>query len=114
MSGLTRGDPSVTDILSAPGIRREELLQWAAVAEVASEHPLGEAIVRAARAAGVQAERPESFHAIPGYGVKAAWRGRKILLGTRRLMELRGVELRGEEDRLRWARGSSTRSGGSW
>jgi len=97
---LTRGEPSVTDVLAAPGIRREELLQWAAVAEVASEHPLGEAIVRAARAAGVQVERPESFQAIPGHGVEAAWRGRKILLGTRRLMALRGIELRGEDDRL--------------
>ncbi|MBI3080491.1 MAG: heavy metal translocating P-type ATPase, partial [candidate division NC10 bacterium] len=97
---LTRGEPSVTDVLPAPGIRREELLQWAAVAEVASEHPLGEAIVRAAREAGVPVGRPESFQALPGQGVEAAWRGRKILLGTRRLMERRGVALLGEEDRL--------------
>jgi Cu+-exporting ATPase len=97
---LTRGEPSVTDVLPAPGIHREELLRWAAVAEVASEHPLGEAIVRAAREAGVSVERPESFQAIPGHGVEAAWQNRKILLGTRRLMTLRGVELSGEEGRL--------------
>ncbi|MBI2886434.1 MAG: heavy metal translocating P-type ATPase, partial [Chloroflexi bacterium] len=87
---LTRGEPSVTDVLPAPGILREELLRWAAVAEVASEHPLGEAIVRAAREAGAAVERPESFQAIPGHGVEASWRGRKLLLGTRRLMALRG------------------------
>ncbi len=97
---LTRGEPSVTDVLPAPGIHREELLRWAAVAEVASEHPLGEAIVRAAREAGVSVERPESFQAIPGHGVEAGWQNRKILLGTRRLMTLRGVELSGEEGRL--------------
>ncbi len=98
---LTRGEPSVTDVLPAPGIRREELLRWAAVAEVASEHPLGEAIVRAARESQVPVERPESFQAIPGQGVEAAWQGRKILLGTRRLMALRGVEIGAEEAQLR-------------
>jgi Cu+-exporting ATPase len=97
---LTRGEPAVIDVLPAPGVRREELLHWAAVAEVASEHPLGEAIVRAAREAGVHVERPESFQAIPGHGVEAGWQERKILLGTRRLMELRGVEFKGQEERL--------------
>ena len=97
---LTRGEPAVTDVLPAPGIRREELLRWAAVAEVASEHPLGEAILRAAREEGVSVARPESFQAIPGHGVEAGWQERKILLGTRRLMELRGVEYSGQEERL--------------
>ena len=97
---LTRGEPAVTDVLPAPGIRREELLRWAAVAEVASEHPLGEAILRAAREEGVSVARPESFQAIPGHGVEAGWQERKILLGTRRLMELRGVEFRSQEERL--------------
>ncbi|MBI2161342.1 MAG: heavy metal translocating P-type ATPase [Candidatus Rokubacteria bacterium] len=98
---LTRGEPSVTDVLPVAGIRVEELLRWAAVAEVASEHPLGEAIVRGAREQGLAVERPESFHAIPGHGVEAAWDGRKILLGTRRLMGLRGVDTGAEEPRLR-------------
>jgi Cu+-exporting ATPase len=97
---LTRGEPSVTDLSPTPGILQKELLRWAAVAEVASEHPLGEAIVRAAREAGVEPERPDSFQAVPGHGVEAVWQGRKILLGTRKLMALRGVELRDEEDRL--------------
>ncbi|OGK97684.1 MAG: haloacid dehalogenase, partial [Candidatus Rokubacteria bacterium RIFCSPHIGHO2_02_FULL_69_13] len=97
---LTRGEPSVTDVLPAAGILREELLRWAAVAEVASEHPLGEAIVRAARESGVAVERPESFEAVPGHGVEAGWQGRKILLGTRKLMALRGVEVSDQEERL--------------
>ncbi|MBI2217706.1 MAG: heavy metal translocating P-type ATPase [Candidatus Rokubacteria bacterium] len=98
---LTRGEPSVTEVLTVAGIRREQVLGWAAVAEVASEHPLGEAIVRAARAEGLAVERPDSFEAIPGHGVEAAWQGRKLLLGTRRLMALRGIDASGEEPRLR-------------
>ncbi len=98
---LTRGEPSVTDVVPVAGIRREELLGWAAAAEVASEHPLGEAIVRAAREAGLAVERPDSFQAIPGHGVEATSHGRKILLGTRRLMALRGIDVGGEEERLR-------------
>ena len=97
---LTRGEPSVTDVKPVRGITERELLAWAATAEVGSEHPLGEAIVQAARAAEAAVERPESFQAIPGHGVEAAWRGRKVLLGTRRLMALRGVETQGEEARL--------------
>jgi Cu+-exporting ATPase len=97
---LTRGEPAVTDVRPVRGITERELLAWAATAEMASEHPLGEAIVQAARAAGAPVERPESFQAVPGHGVEAAWRGRKVLLGTRRLMELRGVEIQGEEAQL--------------
>jgi Cu+-exporting ATPase len=97
---LTRGEPAVTDVRPVRGITERELLGWAATAEVASEHPLGEAIVQAARAAGATIERPESFQAVPGHGVEAAWRGRKVLLGTRRLMILRGVEIQGEEAQL--------------
>jgi len=97
---LTRGEPSVTDVLPVAGIVPPELLAWAATAEVASEHPLGEAIVHAAREAQAPVERPESFQAIPGHGVEAAWRGRKILLGTRRLMALRGIDVQAEAARL--------------
>ena len=97
---LTRGEPSVTDVLPSEGFPPEDVLRWAAVAEVASEHPLGEAIVRAARERGLEVARPDSFQAIPGHGVEADWRGRKILLGTRRLMALRGLDTAGEEGRL--------------
>ncbi|MBI2491969.1 MAG: heavy metal translocating P-type ATPase [Candidatus Rokubacteria bacterium] len=98
---LTRGEPSVTDVHPVPGIGRDEVLGWAATAEVASEHPLGEAIVGAARQRGIGVERPESFQAIPGHGVEAGFHGRKILLGTRRLMAMRGIETGAEEARLR-------------
>lgn len=90
---LTKGEPSVTDVIPAPGFTEEEVLRLAAVAEINSEHPLGEAIVRRARERSLQVEEPESFNAIPGHGVEAKAHGREILLGNRRHMGNRGVEI---------------------
>ncbi|MDR5694601.1 MAG: heavy metal translocating P-type ATPase [Armatimonadota bacterium] len=90
---LTKGEPSVTDVVPLQGFSHEEILRLAAVAEVNSEHPLGEAIVRGARERGLQVEEPEAFNAIPGHGVEARAGGREILLGNRRLMGDRGVDI---------------------
>ncbi|MBI2866655.1 MAG: copper-translocating P-type ATPase [Chloroflexi bacterium] len=99
---LTRGEPSVTDVVAA-GQSQEEILRLAAVAEVNSEHPLGEAIVRGARSRGIELEDAEEFEAIPGHGVEARLNGQAILLGNRRLMAQRQVSLDGllpEAERL--------------
>ncbi|SHI33014.1 heavy metal translocating P-type ATPase [Desulfofundulus thermosubterraneus] len=88
---ITRGEPSLTDVIPAPGFTREELLSLAAAAEKNSEHPLGEAIVRGAEKAGVAVKEAEEFEAVPGHGIKARYQGRTILLGNRRLMEREGV-----------------------
>ncbi|HMQ32208.1 MAG TPA: heavy metal translocating P-type ATPase [Chloroflexaceae bacterium] len=80
-----------------------ELLVLAASAERGSEHPLGEAIVRAAQAEGLSLSRPGRFQAIAGAGVEAEVDGRAVLVGTARLMAERGVplgELKGEVGRL--------------
>jgi len=92
---LTRGEPAVTDVLPAPGINEADVLRLAAAAEVNSEHPLGEAIVRGARDRGIRVESPETFEAIPGHGVVAQASGCKVLLGNRRLMAERGVAIQG-------------------
>ncbi|MBI2371788.1 MAG: heavy metal translocating P-type ATPase [Deltaproteobacteria bacterium] len=89
---LTRGEPSVTDVVPVGGVARDEVLRLAAVAEKHSEHPLGEAIVRGAEAAGLPVRAAESFQAIPGHGVEAEAEGRKVLLGNRRLMAERVVD----------------------
>jgi len=89
---LTRGEPSVTDIVPVEGTRPEEVLWWAAVAEKNSEHPLGEAVIRAARAQGMELPDVEVFQAIPGHGVEARWGGEEILLGNRKLMQERGID----------------------
>ncbi|MDR7466771.1 MAG: heavy metal translocating P-type ATPase, partial [Armatimonadota bacterium] len=92
---LTRGEPSVTDVIPVPGWSTDSVLGLAAAAEVNSEHPLGEAILRGARARDLAVEEPESFNAIPGHGVEATVRGLPILLGNRKLMRDRDVDLSG-------------------
>ncbi len=91
---LTKGSPSVTDVV-AQGLPEEEVLRWAAVAEKRSEHPLGEAIVRAAQERGLSPEDPEEFEALPGKGVAARRRGRQVLLGNRTFMAEQGISLDG-------------------
>ncbi|WP_027717885.1 heavy metal translocating P-type ATPase [Desulfovirgula thermocuniculi] len=90
---VTRGEPSLTDAVPAAGFSQDELLRLAATAEKGTEHPLGKAISRGAEAAGLAAEEPEEFEAVPGHGVKARHRGRTILVGNRRLLEREGVPL---------------------
>jgi Cu+-exporting ATPase len=86
---LTEGRPEVTDVLPADGFGRDELLALAAAAERGSEHPLGEAVVRAA--AGLPPAAAEAFEAVPGHGIAATVDGRRVLLGTARYLASAGV-----------------------
>ena len=70
-------------------------LRLAAAAERGSEHPLGEAIVRAADARGLALSQPEAFEAIAGHGIAATVDGQRVLVGNRRLMEREHVRLNG-------------------
>jgi Cu+-exporting ATPase len=101
---ITQGHPSVTDVLvgNSAGERLTdgELLRLAAAAERGSEHPLGEAIVEAARLKGLVLGEPEAFEAVPGQGIRATVAGRQVLVGTKRLLEERGVALNGLEEPL--------------
>ncbi len=100
---LTRGRPSVTDVVPAPGRSRNEVLALAAAAERDSEHPLAEAVLAAAREEGLDVARPQSFQALPGQGVEARLDGRTLLLGNRTLMAERAIALDGllaEAERL--------------
>lgn len=101
---LTKGEPSVTDVLSGDG-HKDDVLRLAAIAEKNSEHPLGEAIVGAAKERGLDVPDAEEFAAIPGHGVEARHNGTAILLGNRRLMSQRQVALGGllaEAERLEY------------
>jgi Cu+-exporting ATPase len=82
---VTVGEPSVTDVVSVGGLTEEELLGLAASAEVGSEHPVGQAMVKAARAMKILVERPSGFEAVPGMGVKATVGKWSILVGNRSL-----------------------------
>jgi len=90
---ITRGEPSVTDVVAANG--SDSLLRIAASAEKGSEHPLGQAIVRAAVAGGVVLSEPQEFEAIAGQGVAATVDGQRVLVGSRRLLESQDVVLDG-------------------
>jgi Cu+-exporting ATPase len=94
---LTKGEPSVTDII---GDNPDEILRLAAIAEKGSEHPLGEAIVRAARDKKMDVRDAESFEAVPGHGIKVTIEGKEVLVGNRRLMKINGIDTSGFENRL--------------
>ena len=96
---LTQGKPEVTDVAASDGFKEEQVLSWAASVEKGSEHPLGEAIVHAAKEKGLQLSAVEAFEAIPGQGVKARIDGQQLLLGNLRLMEENGVQVDGLRDR---------------
>ncbi len=96
---LTKGKPSVTDVLPM-GLPEGDILRLAASAEKGSEHPLGEAIVRAAEARTLPLTDPADFEAIPGHGIRARVGGRAVLLGNRRLMEATAIPLGAAEETL--------------
>jgi Cu+-exporting ATPase len=96
---ITKGEPSVTDVVEAGGDKPGEVLRLAASAERGSEHPLGEAIVKKAKEAELDLATPTDFDAIPGFGIQAAIAGKRVLLGNIKLMQDRGVSLDGTEGR---------------
>ncbi|ATX82874.1 Cu+-exporting ATPase [Mariprofundus ferrinatatus] len=88
---LTIGKPVVTDCIALHGSRKE-LLYLAASLESGSEHPLAAAILAAAAEEGVESGNVGGFKAIPGLGVEGVVDGRRLLLGSLRLMEEQGIE----------------------
>jgi Cu2+-exporting ATPase len=96
---LTRGEPEVVAVATADGIDEPELLRLVAGVERESEHPLAEAIVKAAGARGIEASRPESFEAVPGHGAIATVEGRRLAVGNQRLLDREGIALDGLAER---------------
>lgn len=99
---ITEGKPVVTDIIST-NISKDDLLVLSASSEKGSEHPLGEAIVRAAKEKNLELKDISNFKAIPGQGIQVEIDGKVILLGNRKLMDENSIsvgELGKESDRL--------------
>jgi len=92
---ITHGEPVLTEIVPAPEFagREEYLLKLAGAAEKGSEHPLARAVVKKAGNNFEDMGEITSFQAIPGRGVEAEISGRAVLIGARRLMRERGIEL---------------------
>ncbi|GAA3716128.1 heavy metal translocating P-type ATPase [Salinicoccus jeotgali] len=83
---ITKGKPEVTDFSG-----NDEVLGLLAAAEKGSEHPLAEAIVAHATERGLDIPEVDDFTAIPGHGIEASVEGRKVLVGTRKLMADNGI-----------------------
>ena len=90
---LTEGKPFVTDFFSFTDQDQQSLLQDIASCEMQSEHFLGKAIVAYAEEKGLALERPASFIAVPGRGLKASLRGGEWLIGNDSMMEEAGIAL---------------------
>ncbi|HEY0603607.1 MAG TPA: heavy metal translocating P-type ATPase [Herpetosiphonaceae bacterium] len=89
---ITEGKPAVTDLLAADG-DEHALLRVAASVERSSEHPLGEAIVRAAQEQQLALVQPQNFEALAGHGVRATVDGQPVLIGSPRLMRDQGLSV---------------------
>ncbi len=96
---LTRGEPEITDIVTINSFSEEEILKYAASAEKASEHPLGEAIIKRAGERKIELQEPKNFNAIEGHGIEAEVNGKNILLGNVKLMRKRQIEVRDLEEK---------------
>jgi Cu+-exporting ATPase len=84
---LTEGHPAFDRVVPASGIAADEVLRLAASLDQASEHPLAEAIVRAAREKGLSLEKPEDFQSLSGIGVSGRVAGKALALGNTALMQ---------------------------
>jgi Cu2+-exporting ATPase len=91
---LTRGEPEVVEI-TGDGLDDGQLLRLVAAVERESEHPLAEAIVKAAEERRVERLRAEQFESIAGHGAVATVEGRRVLVGNRRLLEREHVSMDG-------------------
>ena len=88
---ITNGTPVVTDVVTADSTDADALIRLAASLEVASEHPLGEAIVAKAKEQGAGLEEVTNFEAIPGFGIKGHVGETLVFLGNEKWMRENGL-----------------------
>jgi Cu+-exporting ATPase len=88
---LTKGEPSVTDVIPLNGFSEADLLRLAASAERGSEHPLAQAVVNAAEKAGYPLVQPEGFESMSGQGIRATVEKHNILIGSPRFVGEQGI-----------------------
>jgi P-type Cu+ transporter len=101
---LTEGKPKVVAIVTMPGFEERALLQMAASVERASEHPLADAIVRAATERNLMLSAVGQFNSPTGKGVTGEVEGKTVLLGNAVFLNTRGIDtaaLEANAERLR-------------
>ncbi|KHD35474.1 ATPase [Clostridium acetobutylicum] len=91
---ITEGKPKVTDIKAIDEVSEEELLKIAASVEKASEHPLGEAIVKEAEFKGMEFLKVSDFKSVTGHGIEALIDSKRVLLGNKKLMDNNNIEVK--------------------
>ncbi|GGI96643.1 copper-exporting P-type ATPase A [Alicyclobacillus cellulosilyticus] len=105
---LTAGKPRVTDIWTAPGVQREDLIAHAAALEAQSEHPLGAAMVTYAKEQGVDTLSATNVEAVPGKGIAGLVNGATVRIGNRQWLSEHGISAVPDEVLTQWERAGNT------
>ncbi len=90
---LTEGRPELTQLELSNGFTEEDVLPLIAAVEVSSEHPISDAIVRAASLKDIAIPDSENFQSHTGFGVQALVNGRTVLIGADRFMTRENVPI---------------------
>jgi Cu+-exporting ATPase len=90
---LTEGHPAFERVVAAHGNSEDEVLRLAASLDQGSEHPLAEAIVRAARERGLALEKADLFESATGIGVRGTVGGKRLSFGNGALMAQDGIDV---------------------
>ena len=95
---VTKGEPTLTDIIAADGFKEKDVLQIVGTAESQSEHPLAQAIVQGVKDKDIPLLEADEFKALPGYGIYAEINQQDIFVGTRRLMRKQNISITNETE----------------
>ncbi|MDD4665700.1 MAG: heavy metal translocating P-type ATPase [Clostridia bacterium] len=98
---ITKGKPEVTDIITLSSFSTEEILRIAAIAEKASEHPLGQAVMERSKQIWWELQDATQFIAMPGWGVGAVVEEQEVFVGTRKLLKEKNVSIDAAETKMR-------------
>ncbi len=90
---LTEGKPKFDSVMASPGYTEDEVLRLAASLDQGSEHPLGDAIVNAAKERKLVLDKVDGFESSTGIGVRGSVGGKALALGNTALMTQLGVQV---------------------
>ena len=112
---LTEGRPTVTDVIPLGTIERDRLLALAAALERSAQHPLAEAVVAAAEAAGAPYLEASEVESVSGQGVRGQVAGHALALGNAAMMQALGIPLGDHATAARpWRTPARRRSSWRW
>jgi len=90
---LTEGKPSVESVVTISGLDESELVRLAASLEQGSEHPLGAAIVAAAKNNAITLSNASDFQSLTGFGVSGKVDGKAVMVGNEQLLKDLGIAI---------------------